>query len=575
MSILSKFMKQYSARIVLMFTLLLLQALGTLLIPTLMSDIVNNGIFEGDILYIRKASAMMLVTAVAVVGIAIAHIYLSSDISARIGWDVRNSIFKKTQTLSLYEFNKFGTASMITRSTSDVMQMQTAFSTIIEMLLPAPFMMLAGLLLTFAKDRMLAFTIIGVMVVILLLALLLSKKAIPMFGGLLKLMDKMNHSVLEKIAGVRVIRAFNRVEDEKESLNRTFIDYGRMGIKINRLFAILMPMITLIMNFCTLLIIGVGDMRITTVNMQIGDLYAIMEYAILTLTYLVMGLSAIVYIPRLNISSRRIGEVLDTMPAIAETLPNSHDILTTSEIEFRNVTFNYDQAENPVLSNISFTMRKGQTTAIIGSTGSGKSTLLNLLMRFYEPLSGEILLDGKDIRELSAYDYRKAIGYVPQKAFLFSGTIEDNLHHGNENATEEELQSALKTAQLGAFISSLEDGLMTTVSQGGANFSGGQKQRLAIARAIVRKPSVYVFDDSFSALDYKTDAKLRSELKKETKDAVVLIVAQRVSTIMDAEQIIVLEEGRIVGIGTHSELLKSCIAYAQIAKSQMNQEELA
>lgn len=575
MSILRKFMKPYSGKIILMFVFLLLQALGTLFIPTLMSDIVNDGILTGDMSHIWKNSIIMIVCAIGVVGITIVHIHISSDISSRIGRDIRNEVFRKTQTLSVSDFNRFGTASMITRSTADVRQIQDAFSVIVEMLLPAPFMMIAGLVLTFAKDRLLAFTIISVMAVVLVFALLLAKKAIPMFDSLLKMMDRMNHSVLEKITGVRVIRAFDRVKDEKQQLDGIFTEYGKLGIRINRLFAFLMPMITLIMNLCTLLIIGIGDIQIRTGEILIGDLYAIMEYATLTLTYLIMGLSAIVSIPRLGISAKRIGEVLDTEPSIAADTTGNGEVLKHSEITFQDVSFHYENAEKAVLEGISFTMKKGQTTAIIGSTGSGKSTILNLLLRFHEPQSGVILADSRDIRDISAYDYRRSIGYVPQKAFLFSGTIEENLRHGNENATKEDCMAAIKTAQLADFITSQEDGLETRVSQSGTNFSGGQKQRLAIARALIRKPSVYIFDDSFSALDYKTDAKLRAELKKETKDAIVLIVAQRVSTIMDAEQIIVLDEGHIVGNGTHKELLATCATYQQIAKSQMKQEELA
>lgn len=571
MRILIKFMKPYRGRIVWMLALLLLQALGTLAIPTLMSDIVDKGILAGNTAYIGQISLVMLAVAVLVAGISIAHIYLSSDNAALIGRDIRNEVFQKTQELSVYDFNQFGTASMITRSTNDVIQIQTGFSTIIELLLPAPFMTVAGLLLTFSKDRVLALILISIMAVILLLALLLSKKAIPMFDRLLKMMDEMNHSVLEKISGVRVIRAFNRIRHEKNRMDDTFTQYGKMSIRINRLFAVLMPMITLIMNLCTLLIIGFGNSRIHTGSMKLGDLYAIIEYATITLTFLIMGLSAIVMIPRMNISAKRIAEVLEAENSIPDTGSRIAEKQDRAELEFRNVSFHYDQAEKPVLSNISFSLHRGCTTAVIGSTGSGKSTLLNLLMRFFDPGGGEILWDGRDIRELSVKDYRLAIGYVPQKAFLFSGTIADNLRHGNENATEEEMRAAIKTAQLSEFVDSLEDGLDTKVSQGGTNFSGGQRQRLAIARAIIRKPSVYVFDDSFSALDFKTDAMLRRALKQETGNAAVLIVAQRVSTIKDAEQIVVLEEGNVVGKGTHTELMAGCPAYQQIARSQMKE----
>lgn len=572
MEIISKFMKPYKMRIILMLFLLLIQALTMLMIPTFMSDIVDKGIVQSDMNYILKTSAVMLLTALVSAGISIAHIYLSSDNSALIARDIRKSVFRKTQEFAISDFNKFGTASMITRSTNDVMQIQTAFSTIIELLLPAPFMMTAGLILTFSKNRQLALVIICIMAVILFMALLLSKKAVPMFDRLLKLMDEMNQKVLEKISGVRVIRAFNRIDDERENLNNIFTGYGMTSIKINRLFAVLMPLITLIMNFCTLMIIFIGNFQINSGNMAIGDLYAIMEYATITLTYLIMGLSAIVVIPKLNISAKRIADVLQTENSIIDKADEKTENI--SEIEFKNVTFSYYESEKPVLSDINFIAKKGQTTAIIGTTGSGKSTILNLLMRFYEVNNGQILINGKNLKDISAEDFRSHIGYVPQKAFLFSGTIESNLCYGNPDADKKDMESAIKTAQLSDFVNELENGLQTKVSQGGTNFSGGQKQRLSIARAIIRKPSVYIFDDSFSALDYKTDAQLRNDLKHETENAIVIIVAQRISTIINAEQIIVIDEGKIVGKGNHDELMKNCAEYRQIAESQLNREEV-
>lgn len=568
MRILTKFMKPYRGRIALMLFLLLLQAVGMLIIPTLMADIVNKGIMNGDAGYIWKTSLVMLAAAVLVAGISAVHIYLAADNAALIGRDIRNALFHKTQELSVQDFNQFGTGSMITRCTNDVVQIQTGFSTIVELLLPAPFMTIAGLLLTFSKDRVLALTLIGFMAVILIFALILSRKAIPMFDKLLIMLDEMNRGVLEKLSGVRVIRAFNRASYEKKRMDDTFTVYGNTGLRINRLFAVLMPLITLVMNLCTLMIIGLGNSRLQTGGMALGDLYAVIEYAALTLTFLIMGLSAIVTIPRMNISMRRVDQVLETKSSIPDAGHWLAETQDAAELEFRNVSFGYGQAEQNILSGITFSLHKGQTTAIIGSTGSGKSTVLNLLMRFFEPSEGQILLSGTDIRELSVEKYRAVIGYVPQKAFLFSGTIADNLRHGKENATVEEMRAAIQTAQLSEFVDALEDGLDARVSQGGANFSGGQRQRLAIARALMRKPAIYVFDDSFSALDFKTDALLRRALKQETKDAAVLIVAQRVSTIMDAEQIIVLEDGKIAGCGTHTELLASCPAYQQIVSSQ-------
>lgn len=571
MHILTEFTKPYRGRVAAMFGLLLLQALGMLFIPTLMAEIVDKGILAGDLAHIWRTSGVMLLCAAATAGISVAHIRLSSDNAARIGRDLRNAVFRKTQAFSLTGFERFGTASLITRCTNDVTQVQTAFSTIVELLLPAPFMMAAGLILTFSKDRVLAFTVVAVMAVVLFLALLLSKKAIPLFDSLLRLMDEMNRSVLEKLTGVRVIRAFHRIDDEKARLDETFAGYAKKGIQINRLFALLMPLITLIMNLCTLLIVGIGERRIHSGGMPLGDLYAVMEYATIILTYLMMGLSAVVTIPRLNISARRIREVLDA-PA-AQGAPQDTEAASPAGLEFRNVSFGY--GEKLVLSGVSFSLSPGKTTAVIGSTGSGKSTLLALIMRFFDPQEGAILAGGRDVRELPEGPYLAEIGYVPQRAFLFSGTIAGNLRHGKEDASEEEMLAALRIAQMEDFISSLEDGLDARVAQGGSNFSGGQRQRLAIARAVVRKPQLYLFDDSFSALDFKTDAKLRAALRLETKDAAVLIVAQRIGTIQDADEILVLDEGRIVGRGTHRELMESCPVYRQIADSQMRREATA
>ncbi|ADL52845.1 ABC transporter ATP-binding protein [Clostridium cellulovorans] len=570
-----RFLKPYKKQVAAMLVLLLLKVLGTLYIPTLTAEIVNKGIIGADLNYIWRISGVMLLAAAIVVGVSILETYLSSHNAALIGRDIRNALFRKIQDLSFNDFNRFGTASMINRNTNDVIQIQQAFSTVVEMLLPAPFMTIAGLILAFSKDRILAFSIVGVMIIVILLALLLSKKAVPMFSKLQVLLDNMNRSVREKIIGVRVIRAFSRTGYEKKRMDETFTDYGKLGIRINKLFAVLMPLIILIMNLCTLMIIWVGGLRISSGMMQLGDLIAIIEYATITLTYLIMGIAAIMVIPKANISAERINAVLDIESSLSKELTKQNENSSTTKVEFRNVTFGYNGADEPVLHDISFCTGKGQTTAIIGSTGSGKSTIANLLMQFYEPQEGDIFIDGEDIRNLSVQTIRSEIGYIPQKAFLFSGTIADNLLHGKKDATFEEMLHATKIAQIDGFIAGLDKGFDSPVSQGGTNFSGGQKQRLSIARAIIRNPKIFVFDDSFSALDFKTDAKLRAALKSETADAAVIIVAQRISTIMDADQIIVLDNGRIAGKGTHNELLHGCQVYQQIAESQLSKEGLA
>lgn len=570
-----QFLTPYRTRIAAMLFLLLLQVAGTFLIPTMTADIINNGILTGDLNYVLMTGGRMILAAVLVTVIAVGAVYLSSCNSALIGRDIRNALFRKVQSLSVDEFNRFGTASMITRNTNDVIRVQQAFSALTEMLLPAPVMAVTGLVLAFSKDRVLALAIIAVMGVITLLSLAISKKVMPLFEKLQTLMDGINRKLRETIIGVRVIRAFDRAEYEKQQVDDTFQEYGTMAIRINKMFSVLLPAVTLIMNLCTLLLVALGGWRMAGGWVQVGDIMAVVEYGMLILSGLIMGIMAFVMIPRAKISVDRINAVLETEPEAAVCTVKENPYADSAGIEFRNVSFGYCGAEEKVLRNVSFKANAGETTAIIGGTGSGKSTVLNLIMGFYEVQEGQVLVDGQDTRTISKRDLRKKVGYVPQKAFLFSGTIADNLRQGKEDATEEEMMSAAGTAQIDGLIDSLAEGIYAPVSQAGNNFSGGQRQRLAIARALVKKPEVYLFDDSFSALDYKTDAKLRTALKKEIKDAAVIIVAQRISTILDADQIIVLDEGRIAGIGNHGELLRSCDVYQQIARTQLSEEELA
>lgn len=570
-----RFLVPYKKRMALMFILLFIQVLGTLYIPTLSASIVNNGIATKDLDYVWKTGGIMLLVALITSCVSIFGTYISTYISTGIGRDMRSSLFRKVQTFSVNDFNQFGAASMITRSTNDVTQIQQTFSILVEMLLPVPFMTIAGLILAFSKNHHLAFIILGLMVVIILAVLAVVKKVVPLFERLQTLMDKINRSVRESIIGVRVIRAFNRTQQEQERVNQTFTDYANNAIKANKFFAFVMPFVMSIMSICTLLIIWFGGQQVADGNMQIGDIMAIIEYAMLILMYMIMGVAVFVMIPRAQICAARINAVLDLEPEISEKLIHLCDIKNNDKVEFRNVNFRYENAEEAVLHDISFSARKGQTTAIIGGTGSGKSTIASLLMRFYDIQEGNILIDGKDIRVYPQQKLRDLIGYVPQKAFLFSGTIADNLQHGKKSATMEEMYHAVKIAQIDDFIREKENGLDSAVAQGGSNFSGGQKQRLSIARAIIKKPDIFIFDDSFSALDFKTDARLRSALKEKVAESAVIIVAQRISTIIDADQIVVLDEGRIVGKGTHKELLKDCLVYQQIAQSQLSEEELA
>ena len=560
------FLMPYKKRLLLMIGLLFIQVMGTLYIPTLTADIVNNGIVAGDLSYVYKTGGVMLLTAVVTAAFSILGTYTSTSISTSMGCDIRGALFRKVQDFSTNDFNKFGAASLITRSTNDVTQIQVAFSIIVEMLLPAPFMTIAGLILAFSKNRFLAFMILGFMIAIIVFVVIMGKKVIPIYDRLQGLLDKINRTVRDSIIGVRVIRAFNRAGYEKKRMDETFHEYAGTAIKANKIFAVMIPFVMVLMNVCTLVIIWLGGQQVARGGMQIGDIMAIIEYAMLTLMYLLMGVAVFIFIPRAQICANRINAVLEMQPELVNQVVPLHTVKPRAKVVFQNVTFRYAGAEEVVLQGLDFTAEKGKTTAIIGSTGSGKSTIANLMMRFYDIEKGNILIDGKDVREYSQEELRNKIGYVPQKAFLFSGTIADNLRHGKRDATEKEMHHAAEIAQIDDFITGLDTGLKSRVSQGGSNFSGGQKQRLSIARAIIRKPDIYIFDDSFSALDFKTDASLRKALKQEVKNSAVIIVAQRISTILDADQIIVLDEGQIVGKGTHKELLESCPVYQKIAR---------
>lgn len=574
---LMKFLSPYKGRAAAMLILLFLQVLGTLYIPTLTADIVNNGIVAGDLGRIWQTGAFMLAVAVAIAAVSIAETYLSTAIFSALGRDIRNALFEKSQALTINEFNRFGPASMLTRCTNDITQIQQAYMAATEMLLPAPVMAIAGLILAYSKSPTLALVIVGAMVIVCVFTALIGVRALPLFSRLQTLLDKINRVLRENLTGVRVIRAFNRAEFEQQRADASFGEYAQSAIRVNKIFAVLMPVILLVLNLSTVVIVAVGGQRVSDGAMQIGDIMALIEYAVLILMYLIMGVMIFMIFPRAQSCAKRVNAVLsvpeDGVEAPRTTPGRQHRY--AAKLEFRNVTFQYQGAEEPVLNNISFTADVGKTTAIIGGTGSGKSTIASLIPRFYDIQSGTIRIDGRNIVHIPKPELRARIGFVPQKAFLFSGTILDNFRHGKKDATMEEIRKAAQTAQIADFIDGLEDGYNTRVAQGGNNFSGGQKQRLAIARALVKKPEIYIFDDSFSALDFKTDAKLRAALKDEVKDAAVIVVAQRISTIMDAEQIVVLDEGRVAGTGTHRELMASCPVYQQIARSQLSEEELA
>lgn len=569
------YLKAHRKTTTLVVVLLFLQTLGTLYIPTLTASIVNNGIVNGDIPFIIKTGVIMLIFAIGTGLIAILGTWFSSVLSSEVGRDIRNALFKKAQAFSINDFNRIGTASMITRNTSDVNQIQQMLMMVLQLMLPAPFIALAGLILSFQKNILMGFIIVIVMVIFMVMAVVIERKTMPLFGKLQTGMDKINRFMREYITGVRVIRAFNRVSGQTKRVNSTFEDYADTAIHINKIFAIAMPMVLALLNLCILAIIWFGGSEIGRGAMQIGDIMAVIEYAMLILFYLVMAVMVFTMLPRAEACAVRIAEVLDKNPEIADAPAELDAANTPDRLVFNHVSFVYQGAEEPVLHDLSFTCRAGQTTAIIGGTGSGKSTIASLVPRFYDIQGGSISIDGVDIRTLPQQKLRDKIGFVPQKAFLFSGSIAENLRYGNEEATTDDLKRACRIAQADTFVRGLKDGLQTRVSQGGSNFSGGQKQRLAIARALVKDAEIYIFDDSFSALDFKTDANLRAALKTDIHDAAVIVVAQRISSIVDADQIIVIDQGRIAGIGTHRELLEGCSVYREIAESQLSKEELA
>jgi len=572
------YLRPYRWLIVSVLVLVLAQVLTELYLPTLMADIVDIGVMQGDIPYILRVGGLMLLITAVGMGCTIASSYFSARAASGFGRDLRSKLFSHVSGFSQQEFDKVGTASLITRTTNDITQVQQVFIMMMRMMVVAPMMCIGGIIMALLTDPTLGLVIIGALPVLALLIFFVSRKSIPLFKSLQKKLDKLNLVQREGLTGIRVIRAFNRDKHEQERFREANTDLTETALKVNRLMAAMMPIMMLTINFATIAIIWFGSIRIDNGYLMVGDLMAFIQYAMMILFSLMMVSMIFVMVPRAAVSAGRINEVLEMTAAIrdeAEAAGYEAHKHARGYVEFRNVTFRYPGAEEPVLRDITFTAGPGEVTAIIGGTGAGKSTLINLIPRFYDVESGSVLVDGVDVRKMPQEVLRSKIGFVPQKAVLFTGTIADNIRYGKEDATDEELRRAAETAQAMEFITQMEDGFNTLIAQGGKNVSGGQKQRLAIARALVRRPEIYVFDDSFSALDYKTDAKLRAALREETKDATVIIVAQRVSTIIDADRIIVLDEGKIVGNGTHQELMKSCEVYREIVSSQLSEEEIA
>jgi ATP-binding cassette subfamily B protein len=555
--------------------LLFFQALAELYLPTLMSDIVDTGIVNGDVSYILKIGGFMLVVAAGSMICSITASYNSSKVSAGFGKLLRGKVFSHVENFSLQEFDKIGTSSLITRTTNDITQVQQLSVMMLRMMVSAPMMCIGGIIMAVSKDAKLSLVLVIVVPVLVLAIYLVASKGIKLFRSMQVKLDKLNQVLREGLTGIRVIRSFNRIEYEKKRFNEANLDLTSTAVKANKIMAFLWPIMMLTLNFSTIAIIWFGGIRINNGDMQVGDLMAFIQYATQIMFSLMMVSMMFMMIPRASASATRINEVLDTLPDINDAAQVKETTVHSGVVEFRDVTFSYPGAEKPALSNLSFQARPGQITAIIGGTGAGKSTLISLLPRFYDIDSGSILVDGVDVREQSQQNLRAKIGFVPKKAVLFTGTIADNIRYGKENATLEEVQHAAEIAQATEFISEMKDGFDSVIAQGGMNVSGGQKQRLSIARALVRRPEIYVFDDSFSALDFKTDAKLRAALKQETTESTVIIVAQRVTTVMDADQILVLNEGELAGVGNHRELMATCDVYREIVASQLSEEEIA
>ncbi|WP_168124016.1 ABC transporter ATP-binding protein [Paenibacillus sp. HB172176] len=572
-----RFLKGYQALIALVMVLILLQSLAELYLPTLMSDIVDKGIVEGDHPYIWRVGGYMLLFTLAGTVVSILASLYASKVSSGFGHVVRGKVFSHVEKFSLQEFDQLGTASLITRTTNDITQVQQVLMMMLRMMVMAPMMCIGGIIMALSKDAELTLVLVVALPVLGGTIWLITSKGLPYFKAIQKKLDRLNLVLRERLTGIRVIRSFNRTESEKVRFTEANGDLTNTAIRVNQIMATLMPLMMLIMNLSSVAIVWFGGLRIDSGAMEVGDLIAFTQYAMQIMFSLLMFSMMFVMVPRASASAVRIDEVLHQEPVIhdGDTAAHSGKTVQTGIVEFDNVTYSYPGAERPAVERISFRAEPGKVTAIIGGTGSGKSTLINLVPRFFDVQSGSLRVDGVDVREWTQEQLRAAIALVPQKSVLFTGTVADNIRYGKDDASDEELRQAADTAQATDFITGMSDGFDSTIEQGGANVSGGQKQRLSIARALIRKPKVYLFDDSFSALDYKTDARLRAALRDETKESAVIIVAQRVSTVMDADQIIVLDEGQIAGIGTHKELLESSEVYREIVASQLSEEEIA
>jgi len=568
-------LKPFTLLILGAFALAYLQASANLELPTLMANIVNNGIMASNISYIWKEGLYMILITGGGIVCAIFASLLASRTAMGLGRDIRSKFFSHVENFSLHEFNKFGASTLLTRTTNDVVQIQLTTFLMIAMLANAIFTSIEATILAYNSSPQLTKILYVALPIIFAFIAITIRPITSLFSLVQKQIDKINKVMRENVMGVRVIRAFNRIDHEKKQFAVANADVTNTYIKVNRIIAVLMPLMMIVLNIVNVAILWFGSKGIEAGNTNLGSMIAFMQYSMMILFSLIMLTMLFIMVPRGAAASDRVMEVLETQPEIKDKVSVVQTPLEKGHIEFYCVTFSYGGAEEPVLKDVTFEAKPGETTAVIGSTGCGKSTLIQLIPRFYDVADGKVTVDGIDVRDYTQSELRKRIGFVPQKAILFTGTIADNIRYGKDDATDDEVVHAAKVAQAAEFIETMPEEYNTMLSEGGLNLSGGQKQRLAMARAIVRKPEIYIFDDSFSALDFKTEAKLRAALKKETYNSTVIIVGQRVASIMNADRIVVLEQGHIAGVGTHKELMETCEVYREIVYSQLSKEELA
>ena len=574
MRLLREYLKPYTRPLTVVVVLQLIQSMANLYLPHLNADIINNGVAKGDTSVIMNLGGQMLGVTLVQVVCSIAAVYFGARVAMSLGRDVRAAVFDHVQTFSARELGHFGAPTLLTRTTNDVQQVQMVMMLSLTMMIAAPVMMIGGVIMALREDVELS----GILLVVVpllagVLALAVGKMR-PLFRSMQKKIDTINRTLREQITGIRVIRAFVRDEHERDRFAGANKDLMTVSVGVGRWMALMFPTVFLIMNLSTVGIIWFGGHRVGDGSMQVGSLIAFLSYIMQILMSVMFAVMLFMLVPRAEISAERINEVLDTESTVVPPLEPAGAMTSRAHLEVRDVEFRYPGAVDPVLRGVSFTAEPGETTAIIGSTGSGKTTLLDLIPRLYDVTGGTVLVDGVDVRDLALDSLWSAIGLVPQKPYLFTGTVASNLRYGKEDASDDELWHALDVAQASDFVREM-GGLEASITQGGTNVSGGQRQRLAIARAIVRRPEIYLFDDSFSALDFATDAALRRALGPETRDATVIVVAQRVSTIRHADRIVVLDEGVVAGIGTHEELMTSNETYREIVLSQVTEEEAA